>query len=395
MGRAPDHLGITPDSMSEVEALLSTLYPQFRRDLALVCESHHLDDLNNFKKYKVSQPYGNSDEETANLQYVAVLLRTADLLHITRDRTPAIAFRIINPTDPLSQDAWTEQMGVTRVRSQIGRDRENNPDENADRDTIEVHAYFTQENGFFGLTSYLSYAQNQIEKSYGWVKEANKRKGASHAFPWRYIDDSNIETEGFLPRKYKFTIDQAKILDLLTGHTLYNDTSVVLRELVQNSFDAIRLQQLVDQQNGSTQTPGKVTIHWDSLERILSVEDNGTGMTQEIILQHLLLVGSSRYQNPDFKRQYPDFSPISRFGIGLLSAFMVADTVEIITCNTDEDQARQLSLRSVHGKYLIKSQMKTRRDNFLYALFMGSISSSYWTNKPMKLLIIWHLTAPL
>lgn len=354
MGRAPEHLGITPDSMSEVEALLSTLDPQFRRDLALVCESHHLDDLNNFEKYKVSQPYGNSDKETANIQYAAVLLRTADLLHITRDRTPSVAFRIINPTDPLSQDEWAEQMGVTRVRSQIGRDQENNLDENADRDKIEVHAYFTQENGFFGLTSYLSYAQNQIEKSHGWVEEANKRQGARHTFPWRYIDDRNIETEGFLRDKFEFTIDQAKILDLLTGHTLYNDTSVVLRELVQNSFDAIRIQQLIDRQADSTQTLGKVTIHWDSQERVLSVEDNGTGMTQEIIEQHLLRVGSSRYQSPDFKRQYPDFSSISRFGIGLLSAFMVADTVEIITCNTDEDQARQLSLRSVHGKYLIR-----------------------------------------
>ncbi len=354
MGRAPDHLGITHSLMSEVEALLSPLGIQFRRGLALICESHHLNDLNDFKKYKVSQPYGNSDEETANLQYAAVLLRTTDLLHITRDRTPSVAFRIINPTDPLSQDEWAKQMAVKRVRSKIGRDREGNPDENADRDTIEVHAYFTQENGFFGLTSYLSYAQDQIEKSYGWVKEANKRQGARHTFPWRYIDDNNIETEGFLPNKYEFTIDQAKILDLLTGHTLYNDTSVVLRELVQNAFDAIRIQQLIDRQADSTQTPGKVTIHWDSQERVLSVEDNGTGMTQEIIEQHLLRVGSSRYQSPDFKRQYPDFSPISRFGIGLLSAFMVADTVEIITCNTDEDQARQLSLRSVHGKYLIR-----------------------------------------
>jgi Histidine kinase-, DNA gyrase B-, and HSP90-like ATPase len=354
MGRASVQLGITPDSMSEVTDLLSTLDSQFRRDLALVCESHHLNDLNNFEKYKVSQPYGNSDKETANIQYAAVLLRTADLLHITRDRTPSVAFRIINPTDPLSQKEWVKQMAVRRVRSQISRDRENNPDENADRDTIEVHAHFTQESGFFGLTSYLSYAQNQIQKSYGWVKEANERQGARHTFPWRYVDDNNIETEGFLRDKFEFTIDQAKILDLLTGHTLYNDTSVVLRELVQNAFDAIRIQQLIDQQADSTQTPGKVTIHWDSKERVLSVEDNGTGMTQEIIVQHLLRVGSSRYQSPDFKRQYPDFSPISRFGIGLLSAFMVADTVEIITCNTDEDKARHLSLRSVHGKYLIR-----------------------------------------
>jgi hypothetical protein len=69
----------------------------------LVCESHHLDDLNDLEKYRVSQPYRDSNAETANLQYAAILLRVADLLHITSDRTPSICFRVINPTDPVSQ----------------------------------------------------------------------------------------------------------------------------------------------------------------------------------------------------------------------------------------------------------------------------------------------------
>ena len=40
------------------------------------------------------------------------------------------------------------------------------------------------------------------------------------SFPWRNIDDTNIETEGFIPETFEFTIDQARILDLLTGRTL-------------------------------------------------------------------------------------------------------------------------------------------------------------------------------
>lgn len=144
MGRAPEHLGIAHDIMLTVDELLVPLDPQFRRDLALICESHHLDDLDDIQKYKVSRPYGNSDEETANLQYAAVLLRTTDLLHITRDRTPSIAFRVISPTDPLSQDEWAKQMAVRRVRPQFGRDRDDKIDENAPQDTIEVHASFFQ-----------------------------------------------------------------------------------------------------------------------------------------------------------------------------------------------------------------------------------------------------------
>jgi molecular chaperone HtpG len=82
--------------------------------------------------------------------------------------------------------------------------------------------------------------------------------------------------------------------------------------------------------------------------------DNGTGMTQEIIERHLLNVGSSRYQDPKFRERHPNFSPISRFGIGVLSAFMVADSVQIVTFHEDETQGRQIHLRSVHGKYLIR-----------------------------------------
>src|SRR5258705_13862694 len=77
-------------------------------------------------------------------------------------------------------------------------------------------------------------------------------------------------------------------------------------------------------------------------------------MTQQIIERHLLRVGSSRYQDPNFKKQFPEFAAISRFGIGVLSTFMVADSVEITSCHPDDAEARQLSLRSVHGKYLIR-----------------------------------------
>lgn len=350
VGEQQQHLGISHEVVSEINKLLEPLTSQFRRDLGLICESHHLTDLDDLKKYKPSQPYGNSDDETANLQYVAVLLRTADLLHITSDRTPSVSFRVINPTDPVSQQEWAKQMAVTRVRPKLGLDVDGLPDEKAPKDTIEIHAFFSKENGFFGLTSFLSYAAEQLRKSHEWITTTLKMKQARHEFPWRRIDDSNIETEGFIRETFEFTIDQARILDLLTGHTLYNDTRVVLRELVQNAIDAVRVQHYPDQPG----TEAKVSISWDSNERVLSVMDNGTGMTQEIITKYLLNVGTSRYQDPEFRKRYPRFSSISRFGIGVLSTFMVADKVEIVTNHPDEEKARHLTLRSVHGKYLIR-----------------------------------------
>jgi len=97
-----------------------------------------------------------------------------------------------------------------------------------------------------------------------------------------------------------------------------------------------------------------VTISWDDEERLLTIRDDGTGMSQQIIERNLLKAGASRYQEEGFRREHPDFTPISRFGIGVLSAFMIADFVEITTCSLDDMQGRQLTLRSVHGRYLVE-----------------------------------------
>lgn len=351
MGESRKSLGIAPEVAETVDELLRTLDPVFRRDLALVCESHHLDDLANFGKYRPRQPYGPSPQELGNVHFAAILLRTADLLHITRDRTPSILFRVLNPSDPISQCEWAKQMAVRSVCPMLGCDKDGNLSDSAPKDTIEVHAYFKSPEGFFGLTSYLKYAEQQLRKSHEWAETANHTQGVTTLFPWKHINSDRIETAGFLSETFEFTLDQARILDLLTGHTLYNDTSVVLRELVQNSLDAIRLQCLIE--NKSSDAHGRIHIHWNTQDRSLTIQDNGTGMSQQIIEQHLLKVGSSRYQDPEFKKQHPDFSPISRFGIGVLSTFMVADSVEIITSHPDDSEARQLTLRSVHGRYLI------------------------------------------
>ena len=56
-----DELGIAFSIVAEIEKLLAPLGDQFRRDLGMICESHHLNDLNDRKKYKTSEPYGDSD----------------------------------------------------------------------------------------------------------------------------------------------------------------------------------------------------------------------------------------------------------------------------------------------------------------------------------------------
>jgi hypothetical protein len=350
-------LGKAQKLSEEIRVLLSSLDMTFLRDLALVCESHHSDDLDDTNKYPIERPYGNSEDEVANVQYAAIMLRTTDLLQITRDRTPSIAFRVLAPSDPLSQGEWAKQMSVRAIRPQLARDNEGNVALGQERSIIDVHADFTEEDGFFGLTSYLTYASKQLNQSYEWAQESQRKHGSRFSFPWRSISTDHIRPIGFLPRQFEFRIDQAKILSLLTGHTLYNDSNVVIRELAQNAIDAVRLARMNAEKEGGSDLAlheGLVQIRWDLQSRMLEFRDNGTGMTQEIIEDNFLRVGSSRYQDPKFKEAHPGFNPISRFGIGVLSAFMIADSIEVYTCHPDEPEVRQISLRSVRGRYLIR-----------------------------------------
>jgi hypothetical protein len=103
---------------------------------------------------------------------------------------------------------------------------------------------------------------------------------------------------------------------------------------------------------------GEVKVEWNSQRRQLIIRDNGTGMTQQIIEDHLLTVGSSYYQSAQVREQYADFSSISRFGIGVLSVFMISDEIEFLTVHPDEEFARTLTLPSVQHRYLIKTLPK-------------------------------------
>ena len=73
-----------------------------------------------------------------------------------------------------------------------------------------------------------------------------------------------------------------------------------MRELVQNSLDAVRLQ-FFDADRTLVRQQGVVRVTWDSERRILEVQDNGTGMTQQIVEDHLLKGGAHlNTKSPDF-----------------------------------------------------------------------------------------------
>lgn len=367
--KTPYRFGLAKEQQKILNDMFSNIseFEMFKNDLGMICESHHKDDIDDFGKYKIKSLYGNNDNSVVNLNYIAIILRITDLLHITNDRTPTIQRTLLDITNPISILEWEKQKAVKAICPKAKRDVDGNIDETIEKDTIEITAYFSGSetaDAYFGLSSYLQYVRKELAMCNKISKDAKRREGSKYIFPWKNIDESNIKTEGFEAKKLSFTIEQDNILKLLVGHTLYNDSSVVVRELTQNAIDAVKLQKIIDDKNNKTNN-GEVIIEWKESERILSFCDNGTGMTLSDIENYLLKVGASKYRQKEFEEAFKEFNPISRFGIGLLTCFMVANDVDIETSSEESEEVNYLCLRNVNGKYLLKKKTKEDSEHFI------------------------------
>jgi hypothetical protein len=335
----------------EVYKLLQPLPIRFREYLSVVCESHHSEDLSTRDTFPLFAPCGTEVEEAINVQYAAILLRTTDLLHVTKDRTPSIMLQTIKLSDPKGISEWDKQLGTFSV---LPKKREFDP-EDPDSTIIQISANFEEEKPLFSLQEYITYANSQIHQSYRWVQNSQEDSDAkNYLFPWTTVK-GDVRLKGVPPHPLKFELDRGRLLDLLVGHTIYNDPTVALRELLQNGIDAVRFQYYLKKRENPGEFPkiGTVQVRWNENDRYLIVEDNGIGMDLDTIENHLMKVGLSFYNTPEFETNHSDFSPISRFGIGILTCFMVSDDIEIITCR--DNKGWRIRMTSVHADYLLTS----------------------------------------
>lgn len=129
---------------------------------------------------------------------------------------------------------------------------------------------------------------------------------------------------------YRFQVNLGGMIDILSNH-LYSTPKVYLRELLQNAVDAITARQQVGQ---GTAGSIKLDLIGSGSTATLSIEDNGIGLTEDNIHEFLAVIGQSSKRGGDLLTQNNSF--IGRFGIGLLSCFMVSDEIVVLTQSAKE-----------------------------------------------------------
>jgi hypothetical protein len=316
-------------------------YVQWVTDLKLLCRSHHMgyDDL----VHGDFEPKSVGRGGVVHLRYLAVVLRVADVLEFDPERTPDIVFRHRDIT-PGSEIFWRKDHHVTlRLDGQqfvLFAQPPNARTHNAIERMVD------------DIDAELGLARRLDDEG-----KLSKELFRSEPLPHRWTLMSTVQRRiRPLEGRYEyidgvFRPDTKKVLKLLSGIQLYGKALVGVRELVQNAIDAVR--ELSAYERLKKSSPGdskweRILAESHSVRLALSekegriwlaCEDDGAGMSKDIIARYFLVSGNTR--QPELRELARDcesagitFQRTGCFGIGVLSYFMLADLVEIRTRRT-------------------------------------------------------------
>lgn len=283
-------------------------------------------------------------EASVNMRYIAYVLRLADILDFDSDRTPDVLFNSIHFTSQISVLEWQKHRSVRGWKITT--------------DKIQFNMSFEHPVYEKTARTFLDWIDEELESVHADIRSfpadcAGYKIGIAHK-----VDRSCLKAKNnaYLFHDLEFSLSRNEIVKLLMTDQLYSNTSLFIRELLQNSLDAIRLRKAIHKKDGLDWNDGAVVFrHYldENNEEVVECSDNGCGMDERIISGFLGKVGRSYYRSPEFeqlriklKEKNVDFEPCSQFGIGFMSLFMVGDRIQIKT-------RKDYGAGKDHGKPLI------------------------------------------
>ncbi|MDR2392945.1 MAG: molecular chaperone HtpG [Treponema sp.] len=143
--------------------------------------------------------------------------------------------------------------------------------------------------------------------------------------------------------QHQFQTEVSQLLYLII-HSLYSNREIFLRELVSNASDALdKLKYLTvaEEAYKSISLDPRIAISFNKDAKTLTIADNGIGMNESDLIESLGTIARSGTKTflekltEDIKK---DSNLIGQFGVGFYSAFMVAETIEVISRKAGEGE---------------------------------------------------------
>ena len=180
--------------------------------------------------------------------------------------------------------------------------------------------------------------------------------------------------------KQQFRAESKRLLDLMIN-SIYTHKEIFLREIISNASDAVdklAYQALTDEKVGLNRDDFVITIQREPKYGILTVSDNGIGMSKEEMEENLGTICKSG--SLDFKEQMDkqeDVDIIGQFGVGFYSAFMVAETVTVISRRYGSEEAWMWQSSGADGYTITPAQRDTAGTDVIMKLKADTEDEKY------------------
>lgn len=305
----------------------------FHKELALICQAHSEDFswiTNNLKHDTIKNQY------CLNEQFIAVLLRIGDCLDIDEQRAPLYLYKYLKPND-YSNLEWQQHFAIENYNKIYINEKTGLKEVvfQGQSDTPSVHRKLLKY--FDSINSELLNAVNLCEKY--------EKKRYLLNLKTNIIN--KIYTAGFSFSDFKLSLDYNAVTNLLMGEHIYGNKKYGLREIIQNSIDACKTMQETAETHPDFRLQKYepfIRIVIDKDRNQVTILDNGSGMSVDILKKYFLNVGVSYYKSDDYVLQGRKYSPIGHYGIGFLACFMLSDTVEVITRHFEENKVTRIEI---------------------------------------------------
>lgn len=170
---------------------------------------------------------------------------------------------------------------------------------------------------------------------------------------------------------------------------LYSEKDIFIRELVSNSSDAItKLKKIAFSEEFEGGTDYRIDLEFDQEKRILTIEDNGIGMSSEEVQKYINQIAFSSAEEfvKKFQGEGAKSEIIGHFGLGFYSCFMVSRKVVVETKSYKKGSTGVIWESESGTEFSLRSSDKTARGTKI-TLYLDGDSGEYLDQWKLKELV--------